>query len=162
MTDQFLHDQTILIDALAGLAPVHRSSNDKWGWGSTGVYTVAHGMSAIHSPHASLLSTALWKSIWSPFGLPKVIFFSWLLMHQKVLTGENLLRRGFLGPFRCCLCKAESESSDHLFVECVFIHSVWKLTLKDLQIAPPSGMSATALYSSWKDRVSSSILNHVG
>ena len=76
MPDWLTLDQSILINALSGLVPVHRSSKDKWGWGPTGVYSVGHGFSAIQPSQASLLTHVLWKSIWSPYGLPKVNFFS--------------------------------------------------------------------------------------
>ena len=148
MPDRLILDQSLLLTALSGLSPIHRSTKDKWGWGSSGVYIVGHGFSALQPTHVDLLTPALGKLIWSSYGLLKITFFSWLLMHQKVLTGENLVKRGFLDPFHCCLCKEDSESSDHLFVDCVFTQSVWKLILKDLQIAPPYGMLVMASYSS--------------
>jgi len=33
--------KNLLYTALSGLAPVHCSSKDKWGWGRTGIYTTA-------------------------------------------------------------------------------------------------------------------------
>ena len=72
MPDRLISDQTKLIKALSGLAPVHFSLKDKWGWGAFGVYSVGHGYSEINISHAALLTPALWKSIWSSYGLPKV------------------------------------------------------------------------------------------
>jgi hypothetical protein len=63
---------------------------DKWGWGKTGIYTTAQGFTSLQSHQASIESTSLWKQVWDPLGLPKVNFFFWVLMHKKVLTGENL------------------------------------------------------------------------
>ena len=63
--------QSISLTSLSGLAPVHRFSKDKWGWGPLGVYFVRQGL-AIQSSHASMLTPALWKSIWSPYRLPNV------------------------------------------------------------------------------------------
>lgn len=39
-----------------------------------------------------------WRSVWHTDGLPKVNIFCWQLAQNKLLTGENLIKRGFLGP----------------------------------------------------------------
>jgi hypothetical protein len=62
----------------------------------------------------------MWKNIWSNDGLPKVNTFCWTLAHGKILTGENLAKRGIKGPFHCTLCKKSEETSQHLFLECNF------------------------------------------
>jgi hypothetical protein len=56
----------------------------------------------------------LWK--WScPL---KIKLFLWLLLENKILTWENLQRRGWYGPGICCLCGTNEESSQHVFVSC--------------------------------------------
>ena len=50
-------------------------------------------------------------------------------MHEKVLTGENLEKRGFDGPFRCPLCAEDSENISHLFFNCPFATAVWNEVL---------------------------------
>ena len=92
--DRLILDQSNLIKALFGLAPIHFSLKDKWGSGASGVYSMGHGYSKINPSHASLLTSTLWKSIWSFYGFPKVNYLSWLLMHQKDLTEENSCNRG--------------------------------------------------------------------
>ena len=63
MPDQLILDQSLLLTALSRSSPVHRSTKDKWGWGSSGVYTVGHGFSALQPTHVDFLTSALWKSI---------------------------------------------------------------------------------------------------
>ena len=121
--------------------PCRHSSKDKWGWGTTGIYTIAQGFSSLQATHPSLLTPKLWKSIWSPFCIPKVNFFTWLLMHKKALIGENLNKRWFHGPFRCYLCTSAIETSNHLLVDCVFTQEVWKMVLYRLSIPIPSHIS---------------------
>jgi hypothetical protein len=53
-------------------------------------------------------------------------------VHGKVLTGENLLKRGFQGPFRCPLCEKNYESIQHLFWDCEFTKQVWFNFFKEL------------------------------
>ena len=43
--DRLISDQSNLIKALSGLAPVHFSLKDKWGSREFGVYSVGHGYS---------------------------------------------------------------------------------------------------------------------
>jgi len=80
--------------------------------------------------------------------LPKVNFFTWLLMHKNALTGENINKRGFHGPFRYCLCTSAIETSDHLLVDCVFTQKVWKMVLHGLSIPTASQISVVTLYTS--------------
>ena len=56
--------------------------------------------------------------------------FTWSLMHERVLTGENLEKRGIAGPFRYPLCTEASENIRHLFLKCPYTTSVWDDVLK--------------------------------
>ena len=46
---------------------------------------------------------------------PKVAFFAWEASWGKVLTLEQLQRRGFSLASRCFLCLSEVEMMDHIF-----------------------------------------------
>jgi hypothetical protein len=120
------------------LSSVHLLLSDKWGWGKTGFYTAAQGFISLQSPQALIESTTLWKQVWDPLGLPKINFFCWVLMHRKVLTGENLAKRGIIGPHRCSMCCNALEMMDHLFVDCPFAQEVWKISLQDLNVRVPN------------------------
>ena len=41
-------------------------------------------------------TATFWKIVWNSPSIPKVNFFTWILMHKKALTGDNLSKRGFL------------------------------------------------------------------
>ena len=87
----------------------------------------------------------------SPYNIPKVNFM-WLLMHKKVLTSENLNKRGILIPHKCCLCNKASETSYHLFVNCDFTQSSWGLMLQGLKAPVPSNIVVVYLFTGWKSR----------
>jgi hypothetical protein len=53
-------------------------------------------------------------------------------MYRKILTGENLAKRGLIGPHRCPMCFHALETMDHLFVDCPFVQEVWKISLQGL------------------------------
>eukprot|EP00253_Pinus_taeda_P021775 PITA_21775 len=38
----------------------------------------------------------------------------WLVQHRKILTWDNIRKRGILGPSRCQLCEAQEETMEHL------------------------------------------------
>jgi len=64
----------------------------------------------------------------------KVIMFIWLMLEQKILTWENLIKRGIIGLSRCALCRNSEETVFHLFVECKFTKNIWFTILKELKI----------------------------
>ena len=51
--EPLLPQKNLFIAMLSGLASVHRSSKDKWGWGQSGIYTTAQGFIALQPPQAS-------------------------------------------------------------------------------------------------------------
>ena len=123
----------LLLSSLSGLAPIHSSYKDNWGWGNTGFYSTAKGFFELQAVHSSSLSMAIWKSVWSPHYLPKVKKFTWLILDNKVLTGDNMLKHGFNAPFWCCFCKLNFESTDHILIDCEFSKScgIWCFTVPD-------------------------------
>ena len=48
----------------------------------------------------------------------KIKCFIWLLINNKILTWDNLSKRGWIGPSRCGLCGSGDDSIQHIFVEC--------------------------------------------
>jgi hypothetical protein len=96
-------EKTLLIKSLSYLALVHLRASDTWGWGKTGRYIVAQGYKSLQSLQPMEDLVALWKQVWDQMGLPKVNFFFWTLMHKKMMTGENMIKRGIVGPHRCPL-----------------------------------------------------------
>ena len=81
--------------------------------------------------------------------MPKVNFFVWLALKNKLLTGDNLAKCGFNGPLCCCLCNSTFETVDHLLVDCVFSRKVWELILQDLNCSITIQSSVLALYLGW-------------
>ena len=54
-------------------------------------------------------------SIWRASVSPKVAFFVWEASWGKVLTLEQLQRRGYSLANKCFLCLFEVETMDHLY-----------------------------------------------
>ncbi|CAI0440264.1 unnamed protein product, partial [Linum tenue] len=67
------------------------------------------------------------KIVWIPWIPSKICFFTWLVYHNRVLSLDNLKRRGLYLANRCVLCKKDEESVQHLLVDCDFVRRIWIL-----------------------------------
>ena len=85
--------------------------------GGDGNYTVKEGFKLLLFDLA-IASENMWKKVWQSDCIPKINCFIWLLMHNKLLTVDNLSKRGIEGPSRCALCNSDLESALHLFLQC--------------------------------------------
>jgi len=54
----------------------------------------------------SHVSDRVWQNLSKHQGWMKIKLFMWLVHHKKIMTLENIRKRGVLGPFRCQLCEA--------------------------------------------------------
>jgi len=67
----------------------------------------------------------IWKDLWQNPHWMKIKLFMWLVHHKKILTWENLRKKGFAGPSRCQLCGIHEETMDHLLNFCTFTSTLW-------------------------------------
>ena len=67
------------------------------------------------------------NSIWRVKAPPKVAFFAWEASWAKILTLEQVQRRGYSMANRCFLCLSEVETVDHLLLHCVKTRVLWNL-----------------------------------
>lgn len=71
----------------------------------------------------SILPIALeevdWASVvWTPYGIPRHNFNTWLLVLNRAPTRDRMLSWGLQVSPLCLLCNAAAESRDHLFHQC--------------------------------------------
>jgi hypothetical protein len=57
-----------------------------------------------------------WKSDWKTKVPLMVAFFVWSTALGKIFTMENLQKRHVIVVDRCCMCKKNGESVDHLLI----------------------------------------------
>ena len=122
--------QNILRVELTDSAVVHKQALDSWGWGNIETYSATQGFMYLQSQHETNQLETFWKQVRDSFGLPKINFFLWVLMHNKILTGENVIKRSIVSPHICALCRNALETMDHLFMDCTFTKDVWNLSFK--------------------------------
>jgi zinc-binding in reverse transcriptase len=58
----------------------------------------------------------------------KVKLFLWLSLNYRILTKDNLHKRGWSRSLNCCFCVG-SESVDHLFFHCPLSAQIWNAIL---------------------------------
>jgi len=59
-----------------------------------------------------------WKSVWRTQEPPMAAFFTWSAALGKILTIDNLRKRHIINVDRCCVCKRDGESMDHILLHC--------------------------------------------
>jgi len=62
-----------------------------------------------------------WKSIWKVKAPPHIAFFLWTAAKGRIITIDNLRRRGFSLANWCCLYKKNEQTINHLLVHCEYI-----------------------------------------
>ena len=95
----------------------------------------AHADSGCYSPkfgYKFLMTKKAWedpewwaKSIWKLKCPAKAKPFFWCILKRKVPTWDNLQSKYKSGPGRCSLCKNESETIRHLFIDSPIVKKVW-------------------------------------
>ena len=108
--------------------------------------------------------TSPWKLIWNSLVSLKVSFlFVWGVWWGKILTTENLKKRGFQLASRCPLCSEVEENLNHLLLHCLVIWGLWEgliyllgffwvypFAVKDLLLEWPCFPIRKNLKKSWK------------
>ncbi|KAJ4765867.1 Ribonuclease H-like superfamily protein [Rhynchospora pubera] len=97
----------------------------QWRWTSDGLFSSKSAYSRMIDPG---VTTPFLKRLWKIKTTPKVKTFLWLVLLNRILTQENLEKRGWPSIQNCVLCNLpEKETTSHLFLHCPFAVSVWLL-----------------------------------
>ena len=65
----------------------------------------------------------------NPVVPPKIGVFAWEATWGKVLTLDQLKRRGMILVNRCFMCDEDEENIDHLMIHCKSAKMLWDLIL---------------------------------
>jgi hypothetical protein len=63
--------------------------------------------------------------MWQTQAPSRAAFFSWSVALCKILTVDNLRKRNIIIVDRCCLCKRDVETVDHLLFHCDVASTLW-------------------------------------
>ena len=95
-----------------------------WKETSNGIFPVKSLYNDLASRRVDLFPYGM---IWSPSVPTKVSFFAWEASWGKVLTLDQLKKRGRALANRCFLCCEEEESIDHIPMHCSKARVLWEL-----------------------------------
>ena len=82
-----------------------------------------------------VLMSNWWNTIlWNQAAPLKVKKFCWLVLEHKILSWDNLIKRGFAGPSIFSLYSKAKGTVNNLFIFCSFSQLVWKYVFSLLRI----------------------------
>eukprot|EP00253_Pinus_taeda_P001588 PITA_01588 len=131
----------------------------RWGYTTKGTFTTKE---AHHLRYSNLQADKdqLWEKVWQDGLWPKISTFLWLLSKKHILTWDNLIKRGFIGPSRCPNCNINCETINHLMEECPLAKQIWEKVEHCNMKAHPRMEDITANIRTWaKTPFKSRILN---
>ena len=58
----------------------------------------------------------------------------WTVAWDRILTCDNLRKKGFVLVGWYCMCKSDDESVDHLFIHCGAARLLWSLVFRSFGV----------------------------
>jgi hypothetical protein len=117
-----------------------------WRWSAYGKYSSS---SAYKIQFTTNFCKIKINPIWKAKTEPKCRFFAWALLHNKILTSDNLLKRGWACNHNCSLCNLSLETATHLCKDCTFAEEVWSMILSWADMRFLVGISKTGTLHEW-------------
>jgi hypothetical protein len=120
-----LEEFTMLFMALSSIFLTEEKDEITWKWTSSGKFSVASAYNCqLHGAMSSFPAPAIWKATVEP----RSKFFSWLVLHNRVLTVDTILKKNWSCNPICPLYFYLEETTFHILAECNFIEAAWNLT----------------------------------
>ena len=81
---------------------------------------------------------------------PKINIFFWILLQDKILTLDNLVKKGFIIINRCALCKNDYELVNYITLHCSFNKKLWDWVCDLLNMDWVFPITIQLFFTSWK------------
>uniref|UniRef100_A0A2N9GH27 Reverse transcriptase domain-containing protein n=1 Tax=Fagus sylvatica TaxID=28930 RepID=A0A2N9GH27_FAGSY len=106
-----------------------RETDDKlvWPLRKSGHFDVRSYYGALQASNRSKFP---WKIIWGVKAPRRISFFLWTAACGKILTCDNLMKRGHVLAAWCCMCKKDWETVDHLLLHCEVASTLWGIVFQ--------------------------------
>jgi hypothetical protein len=111
-----------------------------WRWSANGKYSAASAYNCQLGASTFFPADEIWKAKTEP----KCKFFAWLVMHNKALTSDNMIKKKWPCNAFCSLCFCQEETAEHLLTRCNYTEALWnafssRLGLPRYDILPAEG-----------------------
>lgn len=100
-----------------------------WKRSADGHYSVSSTYRAFFAGSTALLGA---RELWRARAPPKVKFFGWLALHNRLWTAARRKRHGMQDSEDCAFCGQAPETVEHLILGCVFARQLWHTLLSPL------------------------------
>jgi hypothetical protein len=67
------------------------------------------------------------QQVWKASIEPKCKFFAWLVLHNKALTVDNMIKKYWECNPICSLCFCQQETTAHLLIHCNYAEALWNI-----------------------------------
>ncbi len=75
-----------------------------------------------------------WRAIWRVKAPRRVSFFLWSATWGRILSCDNLMRRGYSLASWCCMCRSAEETGTHLLIHCAMASDLWHMVLRSFGV----------------------------
>ena len=66
-----------------------------------------------------------WRLVWDWMGPERIKTFLWLVMHERLLTNLECLKRGMTTDGTCSICNVDEETTLHVLHDCIEARMIW-------------------------------------
>jgi ribonuclease HI len=122
----------------------------RWGYRPQGSFSTREAYQ-IKTQSDPLPASKVWQKIWNLKHWPKITLFLWLVSHSSILTWDNLLKRGFVGPSLCILCGEAEETMNHLLNTCPYTAQIWDQAALIMRTSDRLRDSVLETITNWRD-----------
>jgi hypothetical protein len=91
-----------------------------------------------------------WKSIWKVKVPVRVSFFAWTAALGRILTVDNLRKRGLIVVDWCSMSKRSGESVDHFLLHCDVARALWSVLFSLFDVTWVMNGRVIDLLACWK------------
>ena len=97
----------------------------RWGYNKKGSFSIKDAYDIL-SRNREVVD-GIWKKIWETNPWLKIAILCWIIVRCRILTRENIRRRGIYGPSQCVLCLNSEKSMSHLLEIFPYTDSIWDI-----------------------------------
>lgn len=97
--------------------------------------------------------------VWSKFSVPRFAFVSWLVVQERLLTKDRMIRFRMNIINRCELCGADAESHAHIFCHCNYIRQIYSNWYIGINLSWPELKAGRVCLGSGISRIDTELTN---